>query len=470
MFYRPCRPTPTLYDTSSAILAQGCVVQVSWFVGSGESATEPSVAVKAKAKLFGRICRLKIGNEWTKAQWDSYNWEIELHNRAVELAAAAPAPTINKVEGTSSAASTSTPGVRMARVKDIADITRNDSVPILDANILSTCRQRYFAWMHRYPSPDINPTEDQLSVLNALLVELKLPCVDFAIWGRHGQRIMRTLVCAGLIFGPDGTLQRQEILGPPSIQYWKQSWAVYAVAMIMLDAATPPALDAYAAHIEELSSEYGEDNWAIVYQADSRFRSEVMAQMLVEQNDQLNLAIQAGGTTPFDPKKPWDHLYMIAPERTRYWHKEVEVPSLKVMLRPGSTSDHVDSDARVASSSREHVPSQHAEPSLPGGKGKGKKQPNPKPDNKRIATPAPNPAPKKKPKGGSAKIENGVYTTNNPGFPLCGAFNKGKCAGKGTCPKDANKRHQCNKCLDNGHAGKDCTKVPTPKKGRGKAR
>ena len=140
----------------------------------------------------------------------------------------------------------------------------------------------------------------------------------------------------------------------------------------------------------------------------------------------------------------------------------------KVMLRPGSLSDHVDSDARVASSSREHVPSQHAEPGLSGGKGKGKKQPNPKPNNKRKPEPT-NPAPKKKAKGGSAKIENGVYMTNNPGFSLCGAYQKGKCAGKGgACPKDPNKRHQCNKCLNNGHAGKDCTKTPAPKKGRGK--
>ena len=109
-----------------------------------------------------------------------------------------------------------------------------------------------------------------------------MPAVDFAIWGRHGQRIMGTLVCAGLVFGPEGTLQRQEILGPPNFQYWKQSWAVYATTMIMLDAASPGSLDAYASHIEELATEYGDDNWAIVYQADARFRSEVIGQMLVE--------------------------------------------------------------------------------------------------------------------------------------------------------------------------------------------
>ena len=191
-----------------------------------------------------------------------------------------------------------------------------------------------------------------------------MPTVDFAIWGREAQRIMRTLVCAGMVFGPEGELQRREILAPPTITYWKQSWAVYASAMIMLVAATPPSLDTYVAPIEELATEYGEDNWAIVYQADARFRSEVMGQILVEQNDKLNLAIQAGGTTAFDPKKPWDHIYAIAPERTRYWHKEVEVPSLKVMLRPGSISDHVESDARVAASSSDHVPSQHAEPGV----------------------------------------------------------------------------------------------------------
>ena len=138
---------------------------------------------------------------------------------------------------------------------------------------------------------------------------------------------MHTLVCAGLVFGPEGQLQRQEFVGPPSIHYWKQSWGVYATAMIMLDAASPPSLDTYAAHIEELATEHGEDSWAIVYQADARFRSEVMGQMFVEQNDKLNLAIQAGGKTPLDPKKPWDHIYLIAPERTNSWHSKVEVPS-----------------------------------------------------------------------------------------------------------------------------------------------
>ena len=195
----------------------------------------------------------------------------------------------------------------------------------------------------------------------------------------------------------------------------------------------------------------------------------MLGHMLVEQNDKLNVAIQAGATTPFDPKKPWDYIFLIAPERTRYWHKEVEVPSLKVMLRPGSLSEHVDSDARVAASSGDHVPSKHVEPGIQSGKGKGKKQPKPQPDKRKNDQPAPAPAPKK-PKGGQARIENGVYVTNNPGFALCHAYQKGKCAGKGgSCPKDSSRRHQCNKCLDNGHAGKDCSKTPTPKtKGRGK--
>ena len=45
----------------------------------------PGASLIARAKSFGRACRLTCGNDYSKEAVESYNWELEKHNRQVEL-------------------------------------------------------------------------------------------------------------------------------------------------------------------------------------------------------------------------------------------------------------------------------------------------------------------------------------------------------------------------------------------------
>ena len=57
----------------------------------------------------------------------------------------------------------------------------------------------------------------------------------------------------------------------------------------------------------------------------------------------------------------------------------------------------------------------------------------------------------KKPQAG----KDGLYTHTGKNVPLCKAFNAGNCQKSAAkCP--TGHAHQCNKCLRNNHAGKDC--------------
>ena len=68
----------------------------------------------------------------------------------------------------------------------------------------------------------------------------------------------------------------------------------------------------------------------------------------------------------------------------------------------------------------------------------------------------------------------GLFKANRRGNPLCINFQTGACekAGNGAvCPKDENRRHQCQRCLEF-HPLSECTNkaLPPPSKGEGKGR
>ena len=206
--------------------------------------------------------------------------------------------------------------------------------------------------------------------------------------------------------------------------------------------------------------------WALIYQADVRFRREHTTIMQRDLNHDLNVALEANGKHPFNPQMPWDYIYGVADNQDRFWKKEAENPAIKIMVNPSALSQFIESDARIAGSSSQHVPSQHAERGLPSGGGDKEPGNKRKQNNKKVTQPKA--APKKKQRttrggGNSAKIENGCYVTNKTGAKLCRDFQNGKCSGSGPCKNNPAFKHQCSKCLDNRHGAfqpKACKAVP----------
>ena len=112
---------------------------------------------------------------------------------------------------------------------------------------------------------------------------------------------------------PGGELAHVEFKGPPDYDAWLACYRVYMTAMIMLGAAIPPHLLAYAALIGHYAKRYGQRCWALLYQTETRFRREVMERMRRRESARLDEAITAGGRTPFDPLRPWGYIFELAP-------------------------------------------------------------------------------------------------------------------------------------------------------------
>ena len=77
------------------------------------------------------------------------------------------------------------------------------------------------------PTPDHEPTSDQLSGLKAVLEDGQPPFVDFAIFVANHHRMLNRLKLMGMRMMDDGTYQRAEIKGPADFTVWKSCWKVF---------------------------------------------------------------------------------------------------------------------------------------------------------------------------------------------------------------------------------------------------
>ena len=119
--------------------------------------------------------------------------------------------------------------------------------------------------------------------------------------------------------------------------------------MIMMNLADPPPLVAYGKFIKDLATQFGPVCWPLIYQADSRMRREYLETIRRDQSAALDAAIQAGGSTDFDPKRPWNACFDAAVDCGNYWRRNVEIPSILIVAKARAASNYLDGDAPVAS-------------------------------------------------------------------------------------------------------------------------
>ena len=74
--------------------------------------------------------------------------------------------------------------------------------------------------------------------------------------------------------------------------------------MIMLNKASTASLDAYEARIREYATKSYTDCWFLVYQADTRARSEYWDKVL----RQVQIEHAKHKVDDFDPDQPWDYV------------------------------------------------------------------------------------------------------------------------------------------------------------------
>ena len=418
--------------------------------------TRPPMAARGAMKLLGKICRVMAGTE--------------PHPHALPTPTAAPPqPATQMAAAVATAANPQAiaPGQQAIGINNIIHLNlitqqSDDSTTLrMDDTTFLQCLARWkkVFGTHGKPKPSAEPTYDQLSCLKALLDNGRVPYVDFAIFGPDGARMAQKLKLSGHMLGGDGIFRMMTIAGPPHIDSWMLSSEVWANSMIMLGAIDLGNLITYQDHIRTAYLKLGEDAWMLIYQADVRARLELMPRLNTDLAVQHQAALDASGTTPYNPQRPWDYTLHMLLSQVKFWKDELEDPGLRLLAATNNVADFIGGDAPI---------SMDAEPSTQR-HNRGKRGTNPHPRGKRQNSGTQS----------SSTPASGVHTANRKGHALCAGWNNGSCTGSvgGFCPMNPNLKHQCNICLAQDHGAHQCTaaQVRAPRhdgggKGRGKGK
>jgi hypothetical protein len=432
----------------------------------------PPITFRSKAKAIGLYCRVAAGVEYTpdaNRAWEESEARRALdHERSLQLAAVPSQPYEAPATG----------NFKKVSLK-IAVQERSDETAVMSFDDVEKCRKSYLAKMHTKSIPlEDTPSAEQLSVLAVILGERCAPYVDFAIFGPFGNRVRKAMSHKGLVFGPNGSLIMEEFRGPPSIVEWLSCWRVFQTAMVMLDAADHPQLEAYARHITKLSSQYGATAWSTIYQAEVRFRREMLDRVREEQSGKLDAALEAGGSYPFVPLRPWDRCFEVAVtgrQWIQYWADQVNTPAMMVLVKVASSDYFLGGDAQVASGPSSHLATMYATavPEAPSGSRRPVGQVAGGPVKRELQDNGNHAHPKKPKVERIHQVHGDCYTANRKGQRLCAAFQQGTC--RGNCQHK--QAHQCDRCLDPRHGSNHpspCNAKPkepvTRGKGKGKGK
>jgi hypothetical protein len=180
---------------------------------------------------------------------------------------------------------------------------------VVDQNLRGTTRRLSYTEVrdHRLfyeavsgcPPPDCSlPSAEQLAGLRGLLASGRVPYVDFAVWSPLGPRLARfRRTEASVLIG--GAFVTRNLEAPPSFAAWEESWALFSVAMVSLNAAAPGSLNCYLAGIKQLLKLFPA-RWSVIAGVDLVVRSERW----------LRLREDAERVPPagFSQAAPWDHV------------------------------------------------------------------------------------------------------------------------------------------------------------------
>ena len=90
--------------------------------------------------------------------------------------------------------------------------------------------------MGKSPSVDHEPTMEQLSAVNELILSDSVPYVDFSIFGPYNRRFLKRTSVTSHKFNPaTGEWKKADLPGPASYEDWLRCWMVFRTALLILD-------------------------------------------------------------------------------------------------------------------------------------------------------------------------------------------------------------------------------------------
>jgi hypothetical protein len=294
----------------------------------------------------------------------------------------------------------------------------SDEITYIEPHEILVMNAQYVKVMEMMPPTHKAVTIDQLTALAYTIKIGRVPNADFCVFGKHGHRRARAMAFKGLVAAPGGAMHTVEILGPPDLATWKESYDCLFTALIMLDAVRRPQLAAYRAKICALHATYGPKCWALLYQADVRCRAERMDTLRYQLQAKHNAAIAQGIHSTFDTARPWDSVWAAATVDTEFWDTEFKNDALMIRTNTVQLKDVIGTDATV-------LP-----PSAPGPLVAG---PYVQRETRPKATP------------------------KAQGKGVCSGYNRGTCHGT-SCSQNAGK-HICSICSNPKHGATNCPRV-----------
>eukprot|EP00435_Cladocopium_sp_Y103_P045514 s2395_g13.t1 len=310
----------------------------SWRIPTGGAAGEtraPTLVETGQAQLFIRACQLVGGQGQT----------IQQMTASIAAAKAAPAAP------TPAQASSPARKVKLTSVSSQVDDTEIKLLSEADLVAMYTEYERVYGAGER-PSKDCEPTAEQISAIVHLLDSGLPPFADFAVFGPYGHRIERKLKLSGVAIGRDGVIRQVELQGPPNIGVWLQSYNVLLTILVMRKAVDLGVLLKYRSHIERLHDRYSDKIWAILYQAETRCRLELMDRLRREAVAEHEATIRAGGVSTFDTDRPWNAAWLKATNHEAFWREEVIEPGMLILTKVAGLNEMVDGDAVALPSSK----------------------------------------------------------------------------------------------------------------------
>ena len=178
------------------------------------------------------------------------------------------------------------------------------------------------------PHPDSECTELQIAAMKLVLSSGRSPAADFAVFGPHGNRLLRKQHFMAHFIDAAGRYSKRELPGPPDFNTWWACYKPYRTGLLMLDVAETEHIDNYGEFIKELDATYQGRMWFLVAMADFRMRSEHFERMrrtLELKNAELAIANQsvADALAAYDPARPWAEIFKLAPYESNFWDREV---------------------------------------------------------------------------------------------------------------------------------------------------
>ena len=296
----------------------------------------PTLVETGQAALVLRACQLVGGKGKTLTEMQA---EIAAANaKAAPLVPPVVAPAV---------------GTRKVKLNTVSSQVDDTEVNLMEeAEVVKLYKEYEKVYgPNERPPKDAEPTSEQISAVSHLLDNGMPPFVDFAIFGPFGHRIERKVKLSGMMIGRDGQMRQVELHGPPNIGTWLSSYNVLMTVLIMKRAVDLGVLLKYRSHVERLHDRYSEKIWAVLYQAESRCRLELMDRLRREAVSEHETTTAAGGHSSFDPDRPWNTAWQRAANHEAFWREEVIEPGMLILTKISGLNEMVHGDATVKAAS-----------------------------------------------------------------------------------------------------------------------